>query len=167
MPRRVMAPVKVRAADTSAASGTTRAATSSSQGDSYLARLVKYIPSEIITVYVLVSGFIGMNLPGSTASSGRLSLSHEQQYLVFAGFLVATPIYTFFATNKKGLPPATAQIFISIVSFAAWAFALGGPFTTLTVGIFDYAKDGATVSAIVLPLVVLVAGFIVPKPQQV
>jgi hypothetical protein len=161
MPRRVMAPAKIKASGSD--SGSERAATGQTQGDSYLARLIKYIPSEIITVYVLVWGFIGTNLPGSTTSNGRLSLDHQQQFLVFAGFLVATPIYTFLATNKKGLPPASAQILISIVSFAAWAFALGGPFSTLDF----YPKDGATISAIALPLVVLVAGFIVPKPQQV
>jgi hypothetical protein len=162
MPRRVMAPAKANVAG----AGETRAA-SSSQGDGYLARLVKYIPSEIITVYVILWDFIGMNLPGSAKSDGRLSLDHQQQFLVFAGFLVATPIYTFIATNKKGLSPAMGQILISIVSFAAWAFALGGPFTTVSIDGYSYAQNGAVISAVALPLVVLVAGFIVPKPQQV
>ena len=151
MPRRVVA-------RTTTAQGATQ-----SQGDSYLTRLVKYIPSEIIAVYVLVEGFIGTNLPNSTTSNGQFKLDHQTQFLVFAAFLIATPIYTAIATSKKGLPPAVAQIIISIVSFAAWAFALGGPFTTLT----NYASQGPGLSAIVLPVVVLVAGFVVPKPQQV
>ncbi len=163
MPRRVMAPVKVRASGTGAGAATEKATSVSTQGDSYLARLVKYIPSEIITVYVLAAGFIGMNVPGSTTSNGRFMLDQQQQFLVFAGFLVATPIYTAIATRKQGLPPATGQIVISIISFAAWAFALGGPFETLSF----YPTQGPVISAIALPVVVLAAGFFVPKPVQV
>jgi hypothetical protein len=160
MPRRVMAPAKTRATDTSAPAEKAKAVTSSPQGDSYLARLVKYIPSEIIAVYVLVNGFI---VSGRASGSGFFNLSDQQYFGVFAIFLVVTPIYTFFATNKKGLPAATGQIFISIVSFAAWAFSLGGPFTTLAI----YKTNGPMISAIALPVVVLAAGFFVPKPQQV
>jgi hypothetical protein len=161
-----MAPAKVRVAagsGTGAAAAAQQAAETQPAGDSYLARLVKYIPSEIIGVYVIVLGFIGSNVAGGKTSSGQLALDQTQQFLVFGAFLVATPIYTWIATSKKGLPAATGQVLISFVSFAAWAFALGGPFTTLDF----YAKQGPMIAAIALPVVVLVAGFFVPKPQQV
>ena len=159
---RVVAPVAVPAG----AAAAPAPADSQPQGDSYLTRLIKYIPAEIIAIYVIVEGFIksgqlgqilGQNEPGTN------TLNAQTHWLIFAGFLIATPIYTFFATRQKGATPATGQIIISIFSFAAWAFALGGPFENLDF----YAKNGAIISAVLLPVVVLVAGAFVPKPQPV
>jgi len=149
---RVVAPVAVPAG----AAAAPAPADSQPQGDSYLTRLIKYIPAEIIAIYVIVEGFIR---PG-----GQLhDISQQTHWLIFAGFLIATPVYTYFATRQKGASPATGQIIISIFSFAAWAFALGGPFENLDF----YQKNGAIISAVLLPVVVLIAGAFVPKPQPV
>src|SRR5262249_29236545 len=115
---RVVAPVAVPAG----AAAAPAPADSQPQGDSYLTRLIKYIPAEIIAIYVIVEGFV---------KGGQLKVDTGQHWLIFAGFVIATPIYTFFATRQKGASTATGQIIISIFSFAAWAFALGGPFENL------------------------------------
>jgi hypothetical protein len=163
MPRRVVAPVRVTAPVAVPAGAAPAPAQPQDQpGDSYLARLIKYIPAEVIAVYVLVEGFIGAAQPGGGASgvgtsTGQLQLDPTQQVLVFGAFLIATPIYTAIATKL-----AWSQVIISTVSFAAWAFALGGPFLNLS----SY-KNEPLIAAIVLPVVVLLAGFVVPKPQPV
>lgn len=159
MPRRVVAPVRITAPVAVPAGAAPAPAQPQTQpGDSYLTRLIKYIPAEIIAVYVLVEGFIGAAHPGGGGNStGQFKLDPTQQFLVFGAFLIATPIYTAIATKM-----AWAQVIISIVSFAAWAFALGGPFLNLS----SYQNE-PFIAAIVLPVVVLLAGFVVPKPQPV
>jgi hypothetical protein len=159
MPRRVVAPVRVTAPVTVPAGAAPAPAQPQAQpGDSYLTRLIKYIPAEIIAVYVLVEGFIGAAQPGGGGNStGQISLTPQQQFLVFGAFLIATPIYTAIATKM-----AWSQVIISTVSFAAWAFALGGPFLNL-----NSYKNEPLIAAIVLPVVVLLAGIVVPKPQPV
>ena len=158
MPRRVVPRVPAQVAVPAGGAIAAAPAETQPQGDSYLTRVIKYIPAEIIAIYVIVDGFL------KTGKIGSLRVDQNLYFLIFAGFLVATPIYTYFATRKPGAPLATGQILISAISFAAWVFALGGPFATLKP---FYPDNGAIISAILLPAVILLAGLIAPKPQAV
>ncbi len=98
--------------------GRARAA-SESDGDKAIQRLIKYIPAEIISGYMLLSGLVQA---ASTSSPWRLPSSWA---LVIIG-VVLTPIYLW----KVGRPSGVSwwQLPISTVSFLLWAYALGGPF---------------------------------------
>src|SRR5260370_34087312 len=91
--------------------------------DDYLGRLVKYVPAEIIALYLTVAGII----PPDPTGRPRATVP----WVVFFGCLVLVPVFTWVATTRHGRPPLTAQVVISTLAFPIWAFAIGGPFASL------------------------------------
>jgi len=86
--------------------------------DSYADRLLKYIPSEVIAVYLTVDAIL------KSATDMRIPVL----WVVFLVLLVATPFYLWRVANivKKD------QIAISTLAFIVWVFAMGGPFISLS-----------------------------------
>ncbi len=82
--------------------------------DSYLERLFKYIPSEIIFLFVTCEKII--------LSQAKIPLNLYWFITLFC--FVATPLYLFFTVKVRKI----SQIIISTLSFGVWVFALGGPF---------------------------------------
>ena len=115
--------------------------------DSYLSRMVIYIPTEIIAGYVAVSGFIK-------------GLPPKQQFtwfcIVSIAMLVLTPLYLAYATALPGRKKSISHPVTSSLAFAAWVFATGGPFER-----FQITPDGnagwynRTIGSIVLVIVCL------------
>lgn len=124
---------------------------SSCPTDGYLSRIVKYIPSEIIALFLLVD---------AAAQSLPTLISTPVYFTIFGVFLVATPIYIAVVTRVPGAPASLAQILIAPLSFAAWVFGFGGPFARL-----DWYTP--ILGAVVALAVTLLAGFVVPKPIPV
>src|SRR5260370_41036600 len=87
--------------------------------DDYLGRLVKYVPAEIIALYLTVAGII----PPDPTGRPRATVP----WVVFFGCLVLVPVFTWVATTRHGRPPLTAQGVISTLAFPIWVFAIGGP----------------------------------------
>ncbi len=87
--------------------------------DAYLAKIVKFIPTEVIAAYVAISGFIK-----------ALPLQH--QFLWFAivsVFLLAlTPLWLFRTTGATWSQGCIRHAGAGSIAFAAWVFATGGPF---------------------------------------
>jgi len=84
--------------------------------DQYVDRLLKYIPAEIVTLYIFVLGII-QNLRGSGEKE-------DIHWIVFAVFCILTYLYL-----RKMLHVAKIQqLIISVLAYAVWVFALGGPF---------------------------------------
>ena len=85
--------------------------------DKYQDRLLKYIPGEVITLYVTLTGLEAnaTGLPG---------------WLGWAIFLVGVVGTWFYLHVALGVTDRR-QLFISSLSFIVWAFALGGPFKEL------------------------------------
>ncbi|MBF6590753.1 MAG: hypothetical protein IVW57_09520 [Ktedonobacterales bacterium] len=119
--------------------------------DGYLARLVKYVPTEFITIFLTINGFV---------TSGQLKLSTQQYWIVFAILLAANAIYIWRATSQKGQSPATTQIVVATILYVVFAYSIGGPFKNMS----NYRPE---LGAIILPIALFIAGFIVPKPQPV
>ena len=96
--------------------------------DTYLDRLIKYIPAEIIAAYVFISGIL------STSSSDIIV-----NWISFGVLLVLTPLYIWRlialedkkANNPQSRKPAWAQMIIAFFAFAIWVYAIGGPFASL------------------------------------
>lgn len=91
--------------------------------DDYLAKVVKYIPAEIVAAYVAASGVI---------ESAKATIPFRSiQWIVAAVLFVLAPAYILRFTSHPNLPPPIYQAAASAVAFACWVFALSdGPFTT-------------------------------------
>lgn len=117
------------------------------KGDNYLARVAKYVPSEILAAYITALGII------NTVAEPGLKWWLYLAFLVLC--LVFTPIY-FNQMANQGQPKA-AQMVVSTLAFLVWAYSLGGFFEV--VGIYH-----SVVASLVLIAFTLVSGAIVPRP---
>jgi hypothetical protein len=106
-------------------------AVSDSDADRAAGRLVKYIPAEIISGYMLLSGI-------ATAASQTSNLRMAAAWGLFWLGFVLTPLYLW----KVGKPTGVQwwHLPISTISFALWAYALGGPFETSKLLGYGYEK---------------------------
>jgi hypothetical protein len=116
--------------------------------DDYLDRLVKYIPAEIVALYLGVS-----NVVPSSDTSYWTAL-----WIITFLTTLCTPIYMYFATAEKGQPPLWTQIIISSIAFPIWVFAIGGPFRH-----FSWYNDKHWIAAIVISFTTFAVGMVKPK----
>lgn len=111
MNRRVtLRPRVVTAADTRADSALAE--------DSYLGKVARYIPSEIVAAYLAASGIV----MGASGDIPKLTWL----WVVIAVLGVLTPIWMIFATNVPGKPKAVFQIVVATVAYLVWVFAISG-----------------------------------------
>lgn len=101
--------------------------------DGYRDRLVKYIPAEVVAVFMTIDGILR-----STERDRPLMVLG---WLVFVFLLAMTPVYL---SRLQGVTKRQ-QLAISTAAFAVWVFALGGPF-------LDFAWYRPIYGAILLPL---------------
>lgn len=83
-----------------------------------LGRLVKYIPAEIVALYLAVSG------PIPKADLTTL-------WWVFGICAIITPFYLMLATKNPTKGILWLQVALGTVAFPIWVFAIGGPFLSL------------------------------------
>jgi hypothetical protein len=117
--------------------------------DNYIARLAKYIPAEIIALYLGVANVIPV-----TDSSYHLAL-----WIVAGTTALCTPVYMYLATREAGKPTLWSQIVISSIAFPIWVFAIGGPFAFL-----PWYAGKHWIAAIVISFVTFLAGAYQPGP---
>ncbi len=86
--------------------------------DDYSTRLLKYIPAEVIALYLTLISLL--------RSAERIGA--EWQWIIFFVGVVATPLYLWRLLRVRKL----LQLVLSTVSFAVWVFALGEPFAQLS-----------------------------------
>jgi hypothetical protein len=86
----------------------------SSLPDDYKDKLIKLIPTEIITAYVTILGLIS----GTTQGNKDALL-----WLVIAVLTVATPLYLVFVSKVKLI----VQVIFTTVAFLLWVLATGSP----------------------------------------
>jgi len=82
----------------------------------YKDRLVKLIPTEIITAYVTIKGLVS----GSGVQGNKQLLI----WIVFAVLLIFNPLYLYYVTQVK----KTGQIVFSSIAFVLWVMVIGGTF---------------------------------------
>lgn len=86
--------------------------------DDYSGRLLKYIPAEVVALYVALDTVI--------RSSPKFPIAVYWSVFVFC--VIATYLYLWRVQKvRKGL-----QLHISAIAFCVWVFALGGPFAHLS-----------------------------------
>jgi hypothetical protein len=91
--------------------------------DSFMEKLFKYIPAEVIAFYVFVSGLLN----GTTLSSKMVIY-----WVVVALGMAGAFLWTLRITHDPTKRPAYLQAAISTLAFLVWVFALGGPFTAFS-----------------------------------
>jgi hypothetical protein len=88
--------------------------------DDYLTRIIKYIPSEVVALYITLQ---------ASVSAARAEIPYELiSWLIFAVGVLGTVLYLWRVENVND----KLQISISTGAFVAWVFALGGPFSNLS-----------------------------------
>ncbi|GHN02299.1 hypothetical protein WSM22_37880 [Cytophagales bacterium WSM2-2] len=87
-------------------------------------RLVKLIPSEVVTAYVTIFGLIKSANQISEALRGWL------QWGAFGVLLILTPFYLVLVSNVK----SKMQIVFTTIAFVIWVIVVGGPFDKLLGG---------------------------------
>ena len=113
--------------------------------DTYTNRLVKYIPGDVVAIWIAVTGLISgaSDVPKTTLL-----------WILFAIGVIFTVIWTLKQTTVKGTKSAITQILISTGAFIVWAIAFGGPFQSLS---FYHAIYGSILLILYTPLVALIS----------
>jgi hypothetical protein len=86
--------------------------------DKYTERLLKYIPTEVIALYVTLNTF--------------LRSEHDSSIILNWGIFVFGIIATYLYLLRIEKVEKQSQLFISVGAFCVWVFALGGPFEFLS-----------------------------------
>ena len=120
------APFRIHRQEEGAKSGASKegARGSSGAGDqdfrSYLDRLMKMIPAEVVGLYVVGSGFI---------PAGEVKVLAIWSAVCLIGVVAIRRYGT--ADPANGMPPQWGPVVISSIAFVIWVYSLGGPFEPL------------------------------------
>ena len=120
-------------------------ATAGPSVDNFGARIVKYVPADIVASWLAIAALL----------SGTSSQDRAVLWAVFGTLLVVTPIWTLRVTRVPGKGRAVLQAVISTIAFAVWVFATGVPFSWLS---FYSPRYGG----VVLILFTVISGLITP-----
>jgi hypothetical protein len=101
--------------------------------DRYQDRLIKYIPADVIAVYLAIAGIL-------KTATAHVPI-HVLQWVVFLILVPGTWLYLWRVAKVS----KWQQIVISVIAYVVWVFSLGGPFT-------QFAWYDAVYGAILLPL---------------
>jgi len=116
--------------------------------DDYLGRLLKYIPAEIVALYIAARGVVPQDA------------EPEVLWAVAAAAWILVPIYLWIATKRGGKGPLVLQIILGTLAFPVWVFAIGGePVSTLS-----WYGGHQFLASILLMFVTVVFGLIQPPP---
>ena len=118
--------------------------------DDFLGRVVKYIPAEIIGLYLSARGFASQDSSDSVRVVAVIA--------ILAWILV--PVYFWVATTRNQQKPLLIQILLATIAFPVWVFAIGGP----PVSAIGWYQHHQSISSIVLIFVTFVFGLISPPP---
>jgi hypothetical protein len=117
--------------------------------EDYLGRLAKYIPAEIVGLYLATSGTV----PPGADGKPRYSIL----WIVFAINFLLVPLYFWFATSRGENKPLWSQVILATIAFPVWVFAIGGPFTS-----FPWYESW--IGSIILTFVTFAVGVYKPRP---
>lgn len=132
--------------------------------DSFISKLVKYIPTEVVTAYVAIADALKPSAEVvKDAIKNDKPVDYTILWVVFWVLLILAPIYTWFFTQEAGKPKPVFQTVVSPIAFTVWVFVLGGPFTELKDGLNQPAL-GFVIMVITLLLIVIAEKIFVKVP---
>lgn len=113
--------------------------------EQYIAKIIRYIPGSIVAGYTSMLGLI------TQAEPIQLYLS----WAIFGFCLLLAPLYVMFVPdsipNNKDCSKRF-HVLASFLSFAIWAFALGGPFASLSWYSPVYGSLALIAATLLMPL---------------
>lgn len=136
-----------------------------SGGDSYLARVAKYIPAEFIGVYVtLENAFKAFDFDAAMARMDQIaSMPQISENMLVKGsyiFLLALlTIYSFWR-GRREKQPWKLFCLASVASFLVWSYALGGEVFR------QYELFNPMLATVITPLFALVIGLFKPVTRD-
>lgn len=136
--------------------GVTSSPTDTGGGDGYIDRVLKFIPSEIIALYLGATNVVPPTDPGHPDQQ-KIAL-----WAVAALAALATPLYLYVTTRQKGEPTAWSQIIISTIAFPVWVYAIGGPFEVC----FKWYAQERWIGAIVIMFGTFLVGLYKPPESD-
>jgi len=122
--------------------------------EDFLGRLLKYIPAEIVGLYLAARGVIPLPRP------------HDDNDTILALWIVASacwifvPVFFWFATTRNGNKPLLLQITLATIAFPVWVFAVGGP----PVSLLPWYANHQYVGSILLMFTTFIFGMLKPLP---
>ena len=116
--------------------------------DDFLGRVIKYIPTEIVGLFIAVRGVIP-----ATASPDLLWFIAGVAWLL-------VPLYFWVVTKQGGEPPMLLQIVFATIAFPIWIFAMGGA----PASSWPWYNAHSYVASVVLIFVTVIFGWFEPKP---
>jgi hypothetical protein len=119
--------------------------------DGYIDRLLKYVPAEIIALYLGVT-----NVIPPPFHSHRRSL-----WVVSVISALCVPFYMWMSTREPARKPLRSQIVISSVAFPLWVFAIGGPFAQ-----YGWYENYRWVAAVIITFTTFLFGLYLPPPPR-
>jgi len=120
-------------------------------GDDFFGRLIKYIPAEIVGLYLAAKG---VPVPDTRRE--------DVLWFIFWACLILTPIYLAFTTRDKdkSLGPLWLQVLLATIAFPIWILALGKEGAFGSWGIEEW------ISSLILLFVTFIFGLIKPPPEK-
>jgi hypothetical protein len=116
--------------------------------DDFLGRLLKYIPAEIVGLYLAARGVV------------RSDASPEIILWIAIAAWILVPAYFWFATTREGTPALKSQIVLATIAFPVWVIAIGGPPVTL----WPWYVANQFIGSVLLVFVTVIFGWIEPQP---
>lgn len=104
--------------------------------DKYKDRLLKYIPADVIAIYLTLQGFVAM-----LREPAPIRLLH---WVAFGLILVISIPWQ----RKVAKIVKWAQVWIGTGAFCVWAITVGEPFTAATLGDWYQSAYGAMIPAL-------------------
>jgi len=114
--------------------------------DDYKAKLLKYIPAEVVSLYVSLDAIV----KASTTTVDEMTYAY---LAIFVVGIIGTPLYLW----KHAKVIKRKQLLISTIAFIVWVFALGGPFDN-----WHWYQTHKVYAALVLPLYTFIVAGIDP-----
>jgi hypothetical protein len=118
--------------------------------DDFLGRLIKYIPAEIVGLFVAVRSALPPDVPPLVS------------WIIAGVAWLLVPIYFWIATTRDGNRPMVRQIVFATIAFPVWVFALGGS----PVDSWVWFKTHSYIASVLLIFVSVLFGWLQPRPGE-
>ena len=139
------APFRIQRPDVSRAQTVSRTATGGDNVSFYLDRLLKMIPAEVVSLYIVGAGIVSSGIP----------LDSQTTYLMVWAVICLIGLFAIriygTADAAENLPPDWTHIIISVIAFGIWMYSLG-----------SLSPFAAVANPVIGSLLILVWTFFVP-----
>lgn len=130
--------------------------------DSYTTKLKKYIPTDVVVMYVALASII-REIPPTKCEEWN---TQENLFLgIFLIGLIFTPLYKNLEIRRDGKGTPWFQLIMSTLAYAVWVFVLGDWFEIVMYKTYS-PQVAAAVAIIFSALIPLIEGYVITPTTQ-